>query len=168
MSLLDNPDLFAALKLIHIASLIFWLGPSLGAWWILRTTTYRFGEPSLTSQFLYQTFLKVTGLEHIALSLLLISGAAMAMLAYGFDQGWLVAKLLLVGSIIIPIELVDIWFCHHKLPAMFHQRHPSRPYSASETSMLSLYHRRFIPLALVVMPVTVLSIFWLVISKPMV
>ncbi len=164
--MLDSTDMFIYLKAIHIASLIFWLGPTLGAWWLLRTTTHRFGEPSLTSQFLYQMFLKVAGIEHLALITLLASGALMAVLTDSFTQSWLIMKLLLVVMIVLPLEVIDIWYCHYKLPALFHNRHPSRPYAQQEKQVLNTYHYRFVPFALVCIPLTVMSIFWLVIGKP--
>ena len=159
-------SLYVLLKAVHIASLIFWLGPSLGAWWLLRSTTHRFGEPSMTSQFLYQVFLKVAGVEHLALLTLLISGGLMGVLADGFTQSWLLVKLFLVAVIVIPLEVIDIWFCHYKLPRLFHQRHPSRPYAVQESRLLESYHTRFVPLALIGIPFAVISIFWLAIAKP--
>ena len=163
----DAADSYALLKGIHIASLIFWLGPSLGAWWLLRATTHRFGEPSLTSQFLYRMFLKVAGIEHLALLTLIASGVMMAIITDSFTQSWLLMKLLLVVLIVLPLEVIDIWYCHYKLPALFHQRHPSRPYASQEQQLLNSYHYRFVPIALICVPLSVMSIFWLVISKPM-
>ena len=159
-------DWFVLLKSVHIASLIFWLGPSLGAWWLLRATTHRFGEPSITSQFLYQMFLKVAGIEHIALISLLASGLLMGVVTDGFAQSWLWLKLCFVAVIVIPLEVIDIWFCHYKLPRLFQLRHPSRPYAVQESRLLARYHTRFVPLALICLPLAVISIFWLAIAKP--
>ena len=159
-------DWFALLKSVHIASLIFWLGPSLGAWWLLRATTHRFGEPSITSQFLYQMFIKVAGIEHLALISLLTSGLLMGAMTDGFAQSWLWLKLCFVAVIVIPLEVIDIWFCHYKLPRLFQRRHPSRPYAIQESRLLASYHTRFVPLALICLPLAVISIFWLAIAKP--
>lgn len=163
-----NAELFIFFKALHIASLIFWLGPTLGAWWLLRATTHRFGEPSITSQFLYQVFLKVAGIEHLALLTLLCSGFLMGLMTDGFTQSWLLLKLLLVGLIVMPLEVIDIWFCHYKLPRLFHHRHPCREYAVQENKILDLYHYRFVPLAMIFIPLTVMSIFWLVIGKPVI
>ena len=159
-------DWFVVFKTIHIASLIFWLGPSLGAWWLLRATTHRFGEPSITSQFLYQMFIKVAGIEHLALISLLTSGLLMGAMTDGFAQSWLWLKLCFVAVIVIPLEVIDIWFCHYKLPRLFLRRHPSRPYAIQESRLLASYHTRFVPLALICLPLAVISIFWLAIAKP--
>lgn len=162
----DDSTTYVLLKAIHIASLIFWLGPTLGAWWLLRTASYRFGEPSMISQFLYQMFLRITGIEHIALITLLVSGSLMAIITGSFTQDWFIVKLFLIILIVLPLEVIDIWYCHYKLPALFHERHPSRPYATDEKLLLHNYHSRFVPLALVCIPLTVMSIFWLVIGKP--
>ena len=64
---------FTALKLVHIGALVFWIGPTLGAWWMLRVANYRFGEPGMVSQHLYQAFLHVLWVEHGAFAVLLLS-----------------------------------------------------------------------------------------------
>ncbi len=158
--------LYSILKITHIISLIFWLGPSLGAWWILRSTTHRFGEPSITSQFLYLAFLRITWIEHAALFMLISTGLALAFISNSYTEDWFILKALLITTIILPIELVDVWFCHIKLPGIFNLRHPSRPYADMEKSLLTLYHHRFIPLAIAIIPIVILTIFWLVFTKP--
>ncbi|MGB5538315.1 MAG: hypothetical protein WBN08_20710 [Thiogranum sp.] len=81
-----------ALKLIHIGALVFWIGPTLGAWWMLRVANHRFGEPGMVSQHLYQAFLHLLWVEHGAFIALLLSGAAMAWLQGWFGQPWLTVK----------------------------------------------------------------------------
>ena len=153
-------------KLIHIGSLIAWLGPTLGAWWMLRLANYQFGEPSMISQFLYVSFLHLLRIEHIAFMLLILSGAGMVWLNPAPPPPWLWFKLGLLLMIILPVEIFDIWFSHYKLPSVFALRHPSRPYNKQETALLHVYHRRFVPLALLLLPPTLLSMFWLAIYKP--
>ncbi len=164
----SNAAVYSILKILHIGSLIFWLGPTLGAWWLLRATTYRFGEPSIISQYLYRLFLKVTEIEHIALMTLLITGGLLGMLLDSYQQTWLLIKLTLILVILLPFEALDIWLCHYKLANMFERRHPSTPYAIEENRLLAFYHHQFVPLALLFIPITVLIIFWLVISKPII
>jgi len=154
-----------ALKLVHIGALVFWIGPTLGAWWMLRVANHRFGEPGMVSQHLYQAFLHVLWIEHSAFAVLLLSGAAMAWLQGWFGQPWLTVKLLLVLAVVLPLELLDIWLGHVRLPRLFHHRHPSRPYSAQESALLDLYHGRLTRIALWVMPVAVILIIWLAVGK---
>jgi uncharacterized membrane protein len=103
------------LKVVHIGALVLWIGPTLGAWWMLRLASHRFGEPGMVSQYLYQAFLDMLCLEHGACAALLLSGAAMAWLHGWFGQPWLQVKLLLVLSLVVPLEVVDIWLGHVRL-----------------------------------------------------
>lgn len=153
-------------KLVHLASLICWLGPSLGGWWMLRLGNRQFGEPGMASQFLYLVFFKLVHIEHIAFGSLLCSGLGMALVSHGLSQHWLILKLLLLVTIVVPIEAVDIWFGNFRLPQLFKQRHPVRPYSRQEQHLLLMYHQRFVPFALLLLPPALLAMFWLAVSKP--
>jgi TolB-like protein/DNA-binding winged helix-turn-helix (wHTH) protein len=126
---------------------------------------HRLGEPGMVSQQLYQAFLHLLWVEHSAFIALLLSGAAMAGLHGWFGQTWLTVKLLLVLAVVLPLELLDIWLGHVRLPRLFHHRHPSRPYSAQESALLALYHGRLTRIALWVMPVAVTVIIWLAVGK---
>jgi hypothetical protein len=156
---------FNLTKLVHIGALIFWIGPTMGAWWMLRAANYRFDEPGMVSQFLYQVFLRLLWVEHLAFAVLLSSGAAMAWLHGRWGASWLEMKLVLVFTVVVPLELVDIWLGHIRLPALFRHRHPSRPYSAREMTLLDLYHGRLTRIGLRVLPVVVALIMWLAVSK---
>lgn len=158
-------ELASALKLIHIGALMFWIGPALGGWWMLRLANHRFGEPGMVSQFFYQAFLRLLWVEHVAFVCLLASGGALAAVQGWFGQSWLTAKLVVVVCIIVPMEATDIWLGHVRLPALFRQRHPSRPYSREESGLLAFYHGRFTGLALWTMPAAVTAVLWLAVSK---
>jgi len=73
--------------------------------------------------------------------------------------------MLLVLAVVRPLELLDIWLGHVRLPRLFHHRRPSRPYSARESALLALYHCRLTRIALWVMPVAVTVIIWLAVGK---
>lgn len=156
---------YNAVKLVHLGALVFWIGPTLGAWWMLRVANHRFGEPGMVSQHLYQAFLHLLWVEHMAFAALLLSGASLAWLHGWFGESWLSLKLALVIVVVVPFELVDIWLGHIRLPRLFHQRHPSRPYSAQESELLHLYHERLTRIAWWVMPVAVTTIIWLAVAK---
>lgn len=98
---------------------------------------------------------------------LAVAGISASDVAIALKPGapWLQLKLLLVCVVVAPLEVFDIWFGHVRLPALFHHRHPSRPYSAQESRLLSLYHGRLTRIAVWVMPVTVTLIIWLAVSK---
>ncbi|MBI3563380.1 MAG: DUF2269 domain-containing protein [Gammaproteobacteria bacterium] len=158
--------LYPVLKLLHLGSLILWLGPSLGAWWMLRLSNIHFGEPSLHSQFMYQIFLQLLRLEHVAFVGVIGSGITLAGISHGFGFPWLQLKIMIILLVIAPLEIIDIWYSNIRLTRLFIQRHPSRPYSLSERRWLDNYHYRFVPMALVLMPPTLLAILWLAIGKP--
>ena len=67
----------AALKVIHIGSLVRWLGPALGSWLVLRYMQQQEGELSPATAKVYRVFFWTLTLEHIALVTLLLSGASM-------------------------------------------------------------------------------------------
>lgn len=160
--------LLPIVKLLHLGALILWLGPALGAWWLLLSANRMLGEPTAVSHLLYTQFFKIVWLEHVAFMALLLSGFLYAWLA-GFSfsgMPWLKLKLLLIALIVLPLEIVDIWFSHTKLTQTFKKRDPDTSYSAAETGLLSFYHGGFTRAALILLPATVLGIMWLTIAKP--
>lgn len=157
---------YTSLKLIHLASLILWLGPGLGAWIMMLLINRHFGEPGRVSHLVYQAFLRLMWLEHIALVTLLLSGALLGWQSAQFDASWLQTKLLVIVLLIIPMEIIDIWFVHLRLPCLFAKRQADSPYNTNEAYLLQLYHQRFTPLALVITPLAVVGIMFLAIAKP--
>lgn len=156
---------YITLKLLHLGALVLWLGPGIGAWIMLMVINRYFGEPSKMSHLAYRLFLRLMWIEHMALATLLATGLLLAWHTAQFDSAWLQIKLLIITSLLLPLEAIDIWFVHHRLPRMFTQRRGNTPYSSSEYRLLTLYHRRFTPLALTLLPVIVVSIMWLAIGK---
>jgi uncharacterized membrane protein len=158
-------ELFIALKIIHIGSLIFWLGPSLGAWCCLLLLRKQQGEFSAATQSIYRVFIKMLIVEHIAFISLLVSGFCMAYFWFGFQQAWLQWKLLIILLLIVPLEIVDIWYGNIQMARIFSD--PDRKSCTSDESRtLFVYHRYVTGVAIIIIPITVLSIFWLVIAKP--
>ena len=133
-------EYFAFLKIIHIGSLIFWLGPSLGAWCCLLVLRKQEGEFSSATQRLYQVFIKLLIVEHLAFMALLASGFWMAKTWFGFQQPWLQWKLLIILCLIVPLELLDIWYGNIKLGKLFSTIDRTQ-YLPDETRTLFVYHR---------------------------
>ncbi len=157
-----------ALKLIHLGALVLWLGPALGAWWLLMSANRQFGDPSPMSQHLYKTFLKIVWLEHIALGVLLLSGFLYASLAeFSLSEiAWLKYKLIVIALFVLPLEAADIWFSHVKLQRLFSKHDPLQPYTQETAALLGFYHGIFTRAALVILPPAVIAIMWLAIAKP--
>lgn len=103
--------IYPYLKLIHVAALVLWLGPAIGAYWIL----IRLG-PSLGSAdriVLEKRFEEVLRFEHVMFIALIASGAGLYFVGGWSLEGdpWLLAKLLLVGEIAL-VEAFDVWISH--------------------------------------------------------
>jgi uncharacterized membrane protein len=158
-------DIFIVLKILHIGSLIFWLGPSLGAWFILMPMRKQLGEITPATHLAYRIFIKMLILEHVAFVVLIISGIAMTSLVFGFNQPWLQWKLLIILFLIVPLEILDIWYGNIKLSQIF-SRFNNAGYDTKQTRTLHIYHVYVTRIAIVVIPISVLAIMWLVIAKP--
>lgn len=158
-------DWFFALKLVHIGSLIFWLGPSLGGWLILLANRKQLGEHSQATHLAYRIFIHLLILEHLAFFVLMATGIAMASLIYDMQTPWLQWKLLLIIILIVPLEIADIWYGNVKLPKIF-ALFNEHGYSEQQSNTLKIYHRYITGAAIVVIPISVTLIMWLVIAKP--
>lgn len=157
--------MYSLLKVIHIGSLIIWLGPALGSWLVLRYVQQQQGEMSSATSLVYKVFFLTLTLEHLAFCLLLISGTWMAF-GYGWiDMPWLQNKLWLVLLLIIPLEIVDIWLGNWKVQQLIKQRALGVELTSTQQGFIQFYHKGFTHLALLTLPVTVLVIMWLAVSK---
>ena len=153
---------YAILKLVHIGALIFWLGPALGAWLVLQAIKNENIGP-VTAKVDHVFFLMVT-LEHVAFIVLLLTGFSMAFLAGWFTSPWLQQKLLVVGLVIVPLEIVDI-FLGNWLAAKASKSVHLGIASAQQRRWLALYHGPFTKLALLTIPVSVVIVMYLAVSK---
>jgi uncharacterized membrane protein len=164
---MDATFWFHFVKLLHIAGLILWLGPSGGAWLLVQLSKRRLDQQSIEYKALYRDFLKFFWVEHLGLFLLLGSGVLLLSM-YGYtalDWTWIRIKLALVLCVLLPIEALDIWFGHVRLPRLFSspERHTD---SRQKMTSLELYERRFVPVSLPILLATVVVIMWLAIAKP--
>lgn len=158
-------DLFFALKLIHIGSLIFWLGPSLGAWLVLLAIRNQQGEFTQATHLAYRVFIKMLIVEHVAFVTLLATGIGMVACLYHNPAPWLQWKLLIVFAVVVPLEIMDIWYGNIKLPQIF-SRFNENGYDTKQLKTLQTYHKYITGAAIFIIPVSVLVIMWLVIAKP--
>ena len=157
--------MYAALKVIHIGSLVMLLGPALGSWLVLRYMQQQEGELAPATAKVYRVFFWTLTLEHIALVSLLLSGAAMAFM-YGFiAMPWLQQKLWLVLLIIVPLEIIDIWLGNWKVKRLIAARSAGTTLTPRQQALVQFYHKAFTNLVLVTLPATVLIIMWLAVSK---
>lgn len=162
---MGSVEWFIALKILHIGALVFWLGPSLGAWLMLMALRKHEGEFTSATHLGYKVFIQMLILEHVAFTVLLASGVGMATLLFGIDQPWLQWKLLIILLLIIPLEIADIWYGNLKLPQIFSQLNTDG-YNKLSSARLHTYHVYVTRIAMAIIPPSVLAIMWLVIAKP--
>jgi hypothetical protein len=165
---MDTAAWIPIVKVVHLGSLVIWLGPSGGAWMVLMLARRRAGEPSLVTHYLYRGFFQMLWLEHLGFFTLLASGTALLAM-HGFaalGAIWLQVKLAIVIAVILPIEIPDLWFGHRGLPRIFEARAPDAPYTADEQRLLDNYHRRFVPIFLPILLIAVVVVMWLAVAKP--
>lgn len=154
-------------KLLHLGGLILWLGPSGGAWLLLQTAKRRLDPLGPEYQALYRDFLPFFWVEHFGL-LMLLGGGALLLSLYGvpaLDWAWLQWKLALVLCVIVPIEILDIWFGHVRLPRWFASGGPGSKAQGGEDAY-DAYERRFVPFSLPPLLIAVVVIMWLAVARP--
>ena len=108
---------YALIKLIHLGALVFWLGPALGAWFVLKAVEDGSYKPNSVVEKVSDLFFVSIILEHLAFLVLLITGFIMANKYDLFDSLWLQQKLMVVFFIIVPLEILDVllgnWIASH-------------------------------------------------------
>jgi hypothetical protein len=158
---------FPLIKLLHLGGLILWLGPSGGAWLLVQLSKRRLDQQSIEYNELYRDFTKFFWVQHLGLFLLLGSGVLLLSM-YGntaLSWTWIQLKIALVLCVLLPIELMDMWFGHIRLPRQFSSQGRNTD-SRKKMSSVELYERRFVPISLPILLVTVVVVMWLAIAKP--
>lgn len=156
---------YAVLKLIHIGALIFWLGPALGAWLVLKALENNVDINNNLLAKVSKTFFLTVILEHIAFIVLLITGFILAF-RYGFlNSGWLNQKLIIVLFIIVPLEIIDVLLGNWVASQASRKLYAGQSISRWEQSGLEIYHGAFTKTALVIIPISVVVIMYLAMSK---
>lgn len=156
---------YAILKLVHLGALVFWLGPPLGAWLVLRAVedgTYRPGSlAKKVSRVFYMTVI----VEHIAFLALLVTGFLMAFKYDLLSSVWLTQKLCIVFLVVMPLEIADVFLGNWIASRASRKLYEGGVLSGWEKAGLKLYHGIFTKIALVVIPLSVLAIMYLATSK---
>lgn len=156
---------YSLLKLIHLGSLILWLGPAFGSWLVLKAIDSGHSYTNTTAAKVSRAFFLTITLEHIAFVLLLVSGAVMA-LKYGlFETTWLQQKILIIAVIVIPLEIIDIFVGNWVALKASEKLYAGLEVSTLEAKMLHFYHGLFTKIAIVLIPISVVSIMFIAVSK---
>lgn len=157
--------MYNLIKVMHIGAFMLWIGPALGSWLVLKFMQRQQGETSPATYLVYRVFFATLVLEHLAFALLLATGGWMAYSAGWFGSPWLWQKLLLVGAVVIPLELLDVYLGNWKVKQLVERRANGANLNAKEQRLLQFYHGTFTHAALLLLPACVLAILWLAVSK---
>lgn len=146
------------LKLFHIIGIVIWLGPGTGAYYMILFA--HLSGQKATELWLRQHYLPFIHLETAGLLVLLASGVLMVISAQQafLSQWWMKGKILTVLSVVIPLELIELYFYRSVLNPAFS--------TGRGVSDAIWQYDRFSALAIVVLTVTVPLILFLSIFKP--
>ena len=154
---------YFVLKLFHLGALILWLGPAFGAW--LVTLAVQSSPENNTRLLVYQRFYLIVALEHLAFLVLLVTGFLMALRYQMFSVGWLTEKLVLVFLVVVPLEILDLVLGNWLAPRAEGKLYAGHSLTVLERFGYRIYHGLFTKVSLVLIPVTVVLIMYLAISK---
>lgn len=156
---------YAILKLVHLGALIFWLGPPIGAWLVFKYVNFDTSPANPVAAKVSRVFFFTVILEHIAFVFLLATGFTLAYRYQMFGAEWLNQKLYLLFLIILPLEIADVYLGNWvaaRASAKLGRGENLKPW---EAKCLVFYHGFFTKLALVLIPLSVLAIMYLAVSK---
>ncbi len=151
---------YILLKFVHLLSVIFWIGPALGAYWMLFNL-WSSQHPSTIerAELACERMLRV---EHIAFVMMIVTGAAMLA-----SDGWLLLSTpwmqqkLGLFAMIVMFEMYDIWVSHIALPKILATRADVDGAQNRRASVLRLWLIRLaVPVSAMI-----LLVIWLAVSK---
>ena len=152
-------------KIIHLDALIFWLGPPLGAWFALKAIDSKEFVSGSVVEKVNEVFYLTLILEHVAFVALIASGVYLAVAFNMLSGDWLKQKLLIIGIIVVPLEILDVllgnWLANTASKKLYAGGVPSH----WEKRGLKIYHGIFTKIAILVMPLCVFAIMYLATTK---
>ena len=106
---------YALLKLVHLLAVVLWIGPPLGAYYILFAAHRDSGGDGAADRILFaeRAAERVLLFEHIALVILVVSGGLLVFIGPWqlFGTPWLAKKMILFAGVLL-FEVFDIWLAH--------------------------------------------------------
>jgi uncharacterized membrane protein len=151
---------YALVKVVHLLALVVWIGPPLGAYFLLAMAWREGDDERITwTERLTERVLRV---EHGALVVWLGSGVALLWLSdwAWLSAPWMHAKLALVG-VVLAFEVFDIWHAHVLSRRVFEADDPrAHPHHARMVRSRLWLIRLALVLGLVI-PL----VFWLAVYK---
>lgn len=152
-------------KIIHLAALVFWLGPPLGAWFVLKAVGSKEFVSGSVEDKVNKMFYLTLILEHVAFVVLIASGVYLAVVFNMLSGAWLKQKILIISVIVVPLEILDVllgnWLANTASKKLYAGRVPSQ----WEKRGLEIYHGIFTKIAILVMPLCVFALMYLATTK---
>lgn len=153
----SSRTLYRTAKIIHLAGLILWLGPSAGGYILLMLARLRGGAAEALP--MLPGYIALVDVEAAGLTVLILSGLALRQLRPAYKEAlWLKRKLLIVQYVFIPLEVVNLYICHSVLSGALEGRQ----------GVLRAFHiyDRFSVISAVFLLVSVPAVFILAVFKP--
>ena len=149
---------YKLLKLIHISSLVTWLGPSTGGYYLIYLS--RINGQSRIEMWLRNEYITLVHVETYGLLLLIASGLGMLLASNKalIGQLWLKIKIIIVISAFIPLEVIQLYIYHGLINNAFQ--------TGTGIEHAILIYDRFSIAALAVLILTVPAVLWLAFLKP--
>ncbi|MBI3546000.1 MAG: hypothetical protein HY081_05325 [Gammaproteobacteria bacterium] len=111
----------------------------------------------------WRAFLRLMWWEHSAFLALIASGTGLILTTgYPLTTTWLQWKLALIIGILAPIEIIDSYFVHYRLPKIYSRGDSPALQDTAWVRRYHLFTRLMIPLFILLIPL----IFYLAIFKP--
>ncbi len=156
---------YGIIKLLHLGALVFWLGPPLGAWLALKAIEDGTYQPGSLAARVSRVFYLTVIVEHVAFIVLLVTGFLMAFKFHLLESLWLTQKLYIVFLVVVPLEIADVILGNWIASSASKKLYAGDTLKRWERVGLEVYHGIFTKIALVVIPLSVLSIMYLATSK---
>lgn len=156
---------YGIIKLVHLGALVFWIGPPIGAWLVLRAVEDGSYRPGSLAEKVSRIFYLTVILEHLAFVVLLATGFLLAFQYELLGSPWLTQKLYIVFLIVVPLEIADVFLGNWVASAASKKLYSAEPVKSWQRYGLDVYHGIFTKIALLVMPLSVLAIMYLATSK---
>lgn len=156
---------YGIIKLVHLGALVFWLGPPLGAWLVLKAVEDGSYKPGSLAEKVSRVFYLTVVVEHVAFIALLVTGFLMAFRYDLMGAAWLNQKIYIVFLVVVPLEIADVLLGNWIASTASRKLYAGKPLKSWERYGLEAYHGIFTKIALVVIPVSVFTIMYLATSK---
>ncbi len=156
------------IKFIHVLAISAWAwSTSVGYYWFLRNAYISWkknpGDPEYKRRkdWALEQFDNGAIIEHVAFPVAIVTGLSMFVIGgWGLDRPWLKWKLLILVTIFLPMEIVDIWLSHLGGKKERHRDNPEKYES------LVRFHWKFFTIVTPLVGIFIPMLIFLAVVKP--